>query len=198
MSIRRFSTSSLTTGSKSSKFWDQETLPGAFESIAAAVVDASGSSTVTFSNIPQNYAHLQIRLFARSTTAAGNSNAYIQFNGVTSAAYSYHELTGSGGTAGSAGSASVTGPRICSYPAASSTVSTFGAGIIDILDYANTSKNTTYRSLNGNDQNGSGYVILFSGAWYNTDAVTSILIGDNSGGNFVQYTHAALYGIRGA
>jgi len=167
-----------------------------YESIATTIL-STNTATISFSSIPQTYQHLQIRLFARSTTVATNSNAYIQFNGVTSAAYSYHELTGSGGTAGAAGSASVTGPRICNYPAASSTASMFGAGIIDILDYANTSKNTTYRSINGNDQNGSGYSILFSGAWYNTNAVTSILIGDNSGGNFVQYTSAALYGIKG-
>jgi hypothetical protein len=168
-----------------------------YESIATTTL-ATSTATISFSSIPQTYQHLQIRLFARSTTAAGNSNAYIQFNGVTLAAYSYHELTGSGSNpAGAAGSASVTGPRICNYPAASSTASMFGAGIIDILDYANTSKNTTYRSSNGNDQNGSGYSILFSGAWYDTNAVTSILIGDNSGGNFVQYTSAALYGIKG-
>jgi hypothetical protein len=171
--------------------------PGAFIPLATTTLSTSASN-ITFSSIPQNYEHLQIRLFVRSTTANTSSNAYIQFNGDTSTNYSYHELTGQGSTAGSAAGTTVSGPRICNYPAASSTASMFGVGVIDILDYKDPNKYTTYRSLNGNDQNGSGYVILFSGSWRNTAPITSILIGDNSGGNFVQYTHAALYGIKRA
>jgi hypothetical protein len=173
------------------------TSTNSYESIATTTVGAGGASSITFSSIPSTYQHLQIRMLARSTTAAGNSNAYIQFNSDTAANYSFHELTGSGGTAGSAGSASITGPRICNYPAASSTASMFGGGVIDILDYKDTNKYKTYRSLNGNDQNGSGYIILFSGNWRSTSAVSSIVIGDNSGGNFVQYSSFALYGIKG-
>jgi hypothetical protein len=32
----------------------------------------------------------------------------------------------------------------------------FGVAIIDILDYANTSKNKTVRALSGEDENGAG------------------------------------------
>jgi hypothetical protein len=170
---------------------------GDYQSIATTTVGVGGASSISFTSIPATYTHLQIRLLARSTTVASNSNAYIQFNSDTATNYSYHELTGQGSSASAASGTTVSGPRICNYPALSSGASMFGAAVIDILDYANTSKNKTYRSLNGNDQNGSGYAILFSGAWYNTNAITSITIGDNSGGNFVQYTQAALYGIKG-
>lgn len=168
-----------------------------YDSIATTTVGAGGAASITFSSIPSTYRHLQIRLLVRSTTVTTQSVAYMQFNSDTAANYSYHELTGQGSTAGAGGSASVTGPRIAIYPGASSTASMFGVGVIDILDYKDTNKYTTYRSLNGNDQNGSGYVILFSGNWRNTAAVSTITIGDNSGGNFVQYTQAALYGIKG-
>ena len=170
---------------------------GDYQSIATVSVGSGGSSSISFSSIPSTYQHLQLRFIARSTTVATQSVAYMQFNSDTAANYSYHELTGQGSTAGANGSANVTGPRIAIYPAASSTASMFGAGVIDILDYKDTNKYKTYRSLNGNDQNGSGYVILFSGNWRSTSAINAITIGDNSGGNFVQYTQVALYGIKG-
>lgn len=170
---------------------------GDYESISTVSVGAGGASSITFSSIPSTYQHLQIRFQMRSTTVNTQSVAYMQFNSDTGANYSYHELTGQGTTAGAGAGTSVTGPRIAIYPAASSSASMFGVGVLDILDYKDTNKYKTYRSLNGNDQNGSGYVILFSGNWRNTAAVSTITIGDNSGGNFVQYTHAALYGIKG-
>ena len=170
---------------------------GDYQSIATVSVGSGGSSSISFSSIPSTYQHLQLRFIARSTTVATQSVAYMQFNSDTAANYSYHELTGQGSTAGANGSANVTGPRIAIYPAASSTASMFGAGVIDILDYKDTNKYKTYRSLNGNDQNGSGYVILVSGNWRSTSAINAITIGDNSGGNFVQYTQVALYGIKG-
>ena len=168
-----------------------------YESIATVTVGAGGSSTITFSSIPSTYKHLQIRALVRSNYASSASqNAYIQFNGDTAANYSYHELTGQGSTAGAGGSANVTGPRIINYTTTAGLANTFGVGVVDILDYADTNKYKTYRSLNGNDQNGSGYVILFSGNWRSTSAISSIVIGDNGGGTFQQYSSFALYGVK--
>lgn len=169
---------------------------GNYSSIATVNVPASGATTIAFTNIPQQYKHLQIRALVRSNYASSsNQNAYIQFNGDTAANYSYHELTGQGSTVGSSGSANVTGPRIVNYATTIGLANTFGVGIIDILDYTDTNKYKTYRSLNGNDQNGSGYVILFSGNWRSTSAISSIVIGDNGGGTFQQYSSFALYGV---
>jgi hypothetical protein len=75
----------------------------------------------------------------------------------------------------------------------------FSASIVDILDYANTSKYKTIRVLAGadvNNQTGTTFG-LSSGSWRSTSAVTSITIG-TSGFNFAQYTQFALYGIKGA
>ena len=76
--------------------------------------------------------------------------------------------------------------------------STFGAVVIDILDYANTNKYKTIRSLSGTDYNNtSGAVGLFSGSWRNTNAITTIKITASSA-NLAQYSQFALYGIKGA
>jgi hypothetical protein len=79
--------------------------------------------------------------------------------------------------------------------AASSTSNTYGVFIIDILDYANTNKYKTVRTLGGYDANGSGVVSLRSNSWRNTSAITSVKFytgGTTSDSRF------ALYGIKGA
>jgi hypothetical protein len=82
-------------------------------------------------------------------------------------------------------------------PGASSTASIFGVAVCDILDYTNTNKYKTVRSLSGHDQNGSGYVTLMSGSWRNTAAITSItILRDSGGANLTQYSQFALYGIK--
>ena len=205
MAIRKFSASSLTNpNSKSSKLWDQETTLGTFESIATATADASGSATITFSNIPQNYAHLQVRGFIRSDKSADtNADLYLYLNGDTSAnSYTRHHIRGNGATAsslgwGNGGSAPVAGEA----PAASSAANVFGATIIDILDYTNTNKNTNVRTLHGDDQNSgssASNVWFTSSLWLNTNAVTSLTFTLQASTNFVQYSSFALYGIRGA
>jgi hypothetical protein len=70
-----------------------------------------------------------------------------------------------------------------------------GAGIIDILDYANTNKYKTARSLRGYDANGSGNMSLISGLWMNTAAISNITL-TARGGSVDQYTTFALYGIK--
>jgi len=195
MAIRRFSTSSLTTGSKSSKFWDQETRPGAFESIAVATADAS-SSTITFSNIPQNYTQLQLRI---NGGISFSSNAYdavaIQFNGDTTASnYNNHLVAANGSTPYSV---NYTTQRNSVAWLIQSNTGILSNSIIDILDYTNTSKNTVCRSLSGFEWNTGGGVFFNSTLWINTAAVTSLALVSPSGA-FINYSTFALYGIRGA
>jgi hypothetical protein len=76
----------------------------------------------------------------------------------------------------------------------------FSVSIIDILDYANISKNKTNRVLTGIDKNGSGSIQLTSGAWFNTAAITSITITPQSNttptNTLEQYSSFALYGVK--
>ncbi len=204
MAIRKFSASSLTNpNSKSSKLWDQETTLGTFESIAT-VSSSGGDASITFSNIPQNYAHLQVRGLIRSDKSADtNADLYLYLNGDTSANnYTRHHIRGNGATASSLGwSNGGSFPVAGEAPAASSLASVFGATIIDILDYTNTNKNTNVRTLHGDDQNSgssASNVYFTSSLWLNTNAVTSLTFTLQASTNFVQYSSFALYGIRGA
>ena len=200
MSVRKISTASiLSPAYKNSKIWDGTTFPGYFESIATAIVDSSGASSITFSNIPQNYEHLQVRLIVRTDRAADTQDAVnMRFNSDTGSNYSWHYISGNGSsvTSGAGSSASLIFNAAIGT-AASATSGIFGVSFIDILDYKNTNKYKTTRSLTGQDINGGGVCQFFSGNWMNTSAITTITFTPNIGTNMVQYSQFALYGIRG-
>jgi hypothetical protein len=170
---------------------------GAWDSIATTTVGAGGQASVTFSSIPSTYTHLQIRALGRSSFANTFSSIEIQFNADTGANYAWHYLKGSGSAASSSASTSDTVMRAIDFVSASQASGIFSAYTMDILDYTNTSKNTTMRIFGGADCNGSGGMDLHSGAWFNTSAVTSIKLAASNASNFEQYSSFALYGIKG-
>ena len=202
MSIKRLVTGSISSATpKGSKVWDQETVLGTFESIATATVDSSGASTISFSNIPQNYAHLQLRYIARDTTANVDvTGVVLRLNSDSGANYTRHYLLSDGAAVYSGALTSRTSIGSGLVPSGGSPASVFSVAIIDILDYANTSKYKTYRVLSGVDTNNTsppGYLNLESALWLSTAAISSITITVPSG-NYAQYSQFALYGIRGA
>ena len=173
----------------------------AFESIASA--SGTGSSgTITFSSIPSTYQHLQIRALMKDTNSSGigTGNMLIRFNSDTGSNYARHSLAGDGATTVVSGLASQTAMISGdSVAGGSSTIAnTHGVAIIDIHDYASTTKNKTMRIFSGADFNSTqGYVNLVSGLWMSTSAVTSIsfVLSANS---WTTTTQFALYGIKGA
>jgi hypothetical protein len=171
---------------------------GSYESIATTTVGAGGTGTITFDNIAGTYKHLQIRAIGRTNRASTFDSFRMQFNSITTTAqYRSHFLLGNGGSTASADEGNTAGAFAYRMTASSSTSGMFGASIVDILDYADTNKHKTLRSLGGTDQNGSGEVYFSSGVWMNTAAISRIDIVPNIGPNFVQYTQFALYGIKG-
>lgn len=171
---------------------------GDFESIATVSLSSSAAN-VEFTSIPGTYTHLQIRFIARSARSGfADDPIDMQINTDTGANYATHSLNGDGSTATAGAGASITSFRSGRMTAATAGASTFGVGVIDILDYANTSKNRTVRTLTGEDNNSDGLVSLFSGLYQSTTAVTSIKLFSGTANNFVQYSHFALYGIKGA
>ena len=171
----------------------------AYESIATTTVGGGGAATVSFTSIPATYTHLQIRGISRSTaTGTGTEASLITFNSDATANYSYHTIRGDGSTATATGSASTTFMVFWGSVRAGDTASVFGGSVVDILDYANTNKYKTLRALGGIDTNTTvDYVVLSSGNWRSTSAVTGITIACGAG-NFAQYSQFALYGIKGA
>lgn len=166
-----------------------------YESIATA--NGTGSSgVITFSSIPSTFKHLQIRMTGRGTVASTNIEGYITFNGSSSSYYQGHQLFGDGATAYSQSSSGTTSGWSTFMTANSATANVNGVGIVDILDYADTNKYKTTRTLTGYDLNGSGLIIFRSNLWQNTAAINSISF-TTSAANFDSTTKFALYGIRG-
>jgi hypothetical protein len=170
---------------------------GDFESIATVTVGSGGAANVEFTSIPATYTHLQIRGIGKTVEAdVDETFISIRFNSDTGSNYAHHRLQGNGTSATAAAASSQT-RAFAGWSVKANSTSIFSAHIIDILDYANTNKYKTVRVLNGIDRNGAGIVDLGSGLWQNTNAITSITILD-TGANWAQYSHFALYGIKGA
>lgn len=179
---------------------------GSFESIATVTVGAGGSSSVTFSSIPGTYTHLQIRGIHRADNGGGTSvNGYIQFNSDTGSNYSWHVLAGDSSAASAGALTSTSTPYAIRAEGTGGIANSFGASITDILDYANTNKYKTVRTITGSQNNGAngtygaGFINLNSVLWMSTSAITSISLYVSGGpATWQQYSSFALYGIKGS
>ena len=167
-------------------------VPPSFDSIASA--NGTGSSTtITFSSIPSTYKHLQIRYSMTGVT--DGSLMIMRFNGDSGSNYGRHYLYADVTSGVSAGGSASTTSIFAQSGGADATQPT--VGIIDIHDYANTTRYKTSRSIAGKDMNGgAGWLELDSGVWMNTSAITSISIIQASF-NYSTSSTFALYGIRG-
>ncbi len=171
------------------------------EPIATTLLGSSAAS-VTFSNIPQTYKHLQLRGIARDSRATyGNSGPSFQFNGDTGANYSWHGMQGDGGSATARNGTTQNQMYGNAMAGNGAPANTYGAFIIDILDYSNVYKFKTMRMLDGVDLNGTvagfgGIIELMSGLWMNTAGITSITMAP-SNPNWLTNSRFSLYGIRG-
>ena len=176
------------------------------EAIATTYLEADAAS-VTFSSIPSTYEHLEVRMSMMGDRLPSSTwYLYLRLNGDTGANYSNHQMYVRGtGTTTPVG-ARYTGQQSHWTP----DLPTHGAGwlsyaseIIDIFDYANTNKNTTFsiRSAVGS-RFGISYTGLFSGMWDNTAAVNAIwLAPDNSGTDdciWLRGSSFTLYGWNGS
>lgn len=172
---------------------------GSYESIATTTVGAGGSASVSFTSIPSTYTHLQIRFISKTTgnDAAGNNLLRINSSSSSSDYVYLHYLLGDGSSAIAGAVTSGTGIYGGRIAANLTGANIFGVGVIDILDYQNTSKYKTFRVLSGFDKNGAGEIALTSGLYLSTSAISSIQILANNG-NLAQYSHFALYGIKAA
>ena len=171
-----------------------------YQSIATTTVGSGGTANITFSSIPATYTHLQVRFIAKNvgTQAAGDYDTPFAFNSDTTYTnYRSHYLGGNGATttAGTTQAASNYSNLGDAVNSGTGTSNMFSAGIVDVLNYANTSMYKTGRSLTGSDRNGSGNIYLLSSVWMNTAAINRIDI-TCTGGNFAQYSSFALYGIK--
>jgi hypothetical protein len=170
----------------------------AMELISTQVLSTT-ASTVTFSSIPSTYRHLQLRMTLKDSNAGSTMDrAYYTYNGDTGANYAWHYLSGNGSGV-NAGWSNTYDNSIRGVASTLFTASAYSAHVMDILDYAQTTKYKTTRLLGGaSNSTYSAYeVALNSGLWMNTAAITSVTIGAQSGQNFLAGCRLSLYGIKG-
>lgn len=174
-------------------------VPTSFESIATATGTGS-SNIITFSSIPSTYKSLQIRITGKRTnTTGGYSNISVKVNGDEGTNYGEHTLYGDGSSTGSGNTTSNGSAKMAFVipPSSGATSNMQGVAIIDITDYASTSKKKTFRSMSGGTFNGAigGAIYLSSAHWMSTTALNSISFTAGSG-NFTTTTTFALYGMK--
>jgi hypothetical protein len=175
---------------------------GSYESIATITSNTSG--TITFSNIPQGFKHLQLRTNVRSVVSGYsglNYNLRVGNGSIDSGSnYTYHRLFGNGATANADGGPNETAGLLWAT-ASNAGANMFAPSIVDILDYTNTTKFKTMRSLSGSSINSGGnsgsFVWFQSFLWRSTSAINTIEFSVGGGGTTNANSHFALYGIKG-
>ena len=177
----------------SGRLWEPQ---GAYDALSTVTVPSGGVASITFAGIPNTYKHLQIRCSVRmAATGTNNDNILMVVNSDTGSNYNAHYLYGDGATALASGVGTGSATYVGRAPFSNTTANTFSGTVLDILDYANTNKNKTFRSISGSDLNGSGDVFLWSGLWMSTNAINTVLLRP-SANNFAQYSTFALYGVK--
>lgn len=158
----------------------------------------SGTQVFSFTNIPQNFNHLQLRIYARSTFNGGE-NLFLRFNNTASYSFAGHLIRGDGASTASGAYTSSNYSDLIGMVNASHSANIFGVYVMDIFDYSSTTKNKTIKVIGGGDFNGSGFVELKSSLCVTTDAITDIhQVGGTAAGpsfGLVAGSRADLYGI---
>lgn len=170
---------------------------------------SSDSATFTFSNIPQNFSHLLVKISPRSSTGTGTSRALQMIinkdetNQVGTAGFDkyrqrYFRVNDSG-VADAGAFTSTTGLRYYFYGLpVGGTASAFGTSEIFIANY---NKNS-YKTIHG-ESFAEGLVSTFTGTagmsitaalWFSTQAVTNLTFNSDQG-NLVSGSTFYLYGI---
>jgi hypothetical protein len=205
MAVSRVKTSSILQGFpkyRSMLGGNAAFIPTDFESIAT-ITASGGESTLNFTSIPGTYKHLQIRGIGRlSGTSEGYGYSYINFNGGPQAT---HALRVQGTSVGSEGATSAYYQIPSAMTPSNAPTGAYGALIIDIIDYASTTKPKTIRGFSGYNTNGAALTYYHGvgissalATGLGTSALTSVQITSGPfGETFVAGSKYALYGIKG-
>jgi hypothetical protein len=148
---------------------------------------AAASSSVTFSNIPQNYGDLVLVAAARSNRAATADFGAFTFNGTAPA--SRLGMVGDGSTASSY---SLTNNALFECPGASASAGLFNTAIFHVMDYSATDK---HKTIINRDNTQTGLVVAQATRWADTAAISTIAITSFTGNSFVLGSTFSLYGI---
>ena len=154
------------------------------------------AATVTFSSIPGTATDLVLVYSARTNRSAVSSDIYLQFNGITTATYSFRRIYGVGTSAGSDSLTNNSSGGLCGWATgANATASTFGNSQIYIPNYAgSTAKSFSAEGVTENNATDSR-IAAYAGLWSGTSAITQIDLKDYDAASFVSGSSFYLYTI---
>jgi len=166
--------------------------------ISETVLSASATS-VTFSNIPQNFRHLMLFSWSRTDRVAEVDSAAVRFNGDAGNNYDFQQVNGSSTTAAATVARGTNTMQVFIAEAANSRAFNFSTGVGFILNYSiNTIEKRiiAITDLTGDlSVDTDLQVALRIGHWRNKNVLTSITIFPQVGTNLVSGSRFQLHGI---
>ena len=154
--------------------------------------ELSGTVTsVTFSDIPQTYDHLELSVYARTDRSSTEDTVKVEFNGDTTAA-NYDQQILLGADSGVTAAQSAASPSGIIVSANSAGANIFGSGTVTIYNYTKTDR---HKHWLGVSNKGANDVRIASQRWENTAAITSIVLDPANGTNFLAGSVFVLSGI---
>jgi hypothetical protein len=134
------------------------------------------TTSVTFSDIPQTYDHLELSTYARAVgTAVGARAVSIDVN-ADSTATNYSTQTNYGEGTGIV-AYQADNQHLTTIPAQTATANHFGGGTHTFYNYTKTDRHKHYLSSGGLE---TSSISLISARWENTDAITSLVVKCNA------------------
>ena len=162
-----------------------------YSKLAESTVGVGGTSSITFSNIPQNYTDLVVKISSRTNNGNAAEALTLTINGTNGTS---RYLFNSNGTAGSGTDTVIFGGTSVG---AGATASTFSSSEVYIPNYSNGSANKSLSIDYTSENNGTNITqILNAGLWSKVTAINTLTFTPYSVSTLQQYSTATLYGIR--
>lgn len=163
-----------------------------------ATTNGNGSSALTFDNIPQTFQHLELRVSGRGGQAGAQSSIYIGVYDASNnspSGFSIHRLYGDGSSVTNSGTANQGYHNMPGLPAATAPANTYGSMILNIYDYASTSKLKTMINIAGQNHASANDMVIISSSMTLgfTNAIKKLTV--DTEGSFTTQSVISLYGI---
>lgn len=182
---------SLTKNSNTDMDFVWGTPAGGGMTLIATGTGTGSSATITFSSIPSTYKHLMV-VFEEVRTSTGDTSVKLNYNGSTAA---YDFRFGGTDTTNDWNSSQIFASRTV---AAANAASSYSNGVYWIFDYAGSQANKIATGLWSYGDQASGSPAGYrtgTARWRNTDAISSIAVGNSGSYNFGTATVIKLYGV---